>query len=528
MGYQRELETSVHMRLYSLKKMQIFLLVTVLSCIILISAVIGSLGPPVLSRNTHFGSQLLPTDRTLVTGFYKIHSDPVLLYQKELWLSAVIHQSEPPVAVSLPLTTTVSVMCRSYSPQISKTGTDDADPELGEVISIEKYQKNITLVCGGGQACNEFQLIHLASLNCSVYTFKVKLQGLPSATVSEKASEFDDVDELQEPRGPAFEVAEIEFITQTHNTSFSYFELLSRFVAFLGAFALLVTFSLAMRPFEYKHWTIEQRWTIGILVLLIFFYNPLHSLAFLLRGWIPQALDSFFQVSFYSGLLLFWLCVFDGLRVSQRTCCGFYCLRLLLTGVIWLTIIAFNGWLIHSEHTDPLFALASHATAVKVFVALLGVLAFIYLLCFLILLFRSYSELRDMPYYGTRLCYALAPIFLVVIDFFVVAGLRFRPSGTFFYRPVTTDLVVFDDGEQTPSGIAFTLYRSAFELSFSFGILFVCMLILVVAYSPAESAFTEANFLDDPNVSMAYDSDEDVLYGSDRDDIHLRGSIRNR
>ncbi len=36
----------------------------------------------------------------------------------------------------------------------------------------------------------------------------------------------------------------------------------------------------------------------------------------------------------------------------------------------------------------------------QVFLAVLGVLAFFYLLFFFILLFRAYSELRAMPYFG--------------------------------------------------------------------------------------------------------------------------------
>ncbi len=50
----------------------------------------------------------------------------------------------------------------------------------------------------------------------------------------------------EEKPGPAtapapMEVEEIEFITQTHNSTFGYFELISRFLAFLGVFGLIVS-----------------------------------------------------------------------------------------------------------------------------------------------------------------------------------------------------------------------------------------------------------------------------------------------
>lgn len=117
-------------------------------------------------------------------------------------------------------------------------------------------------------------------------------------------------------------------------------------------FANLQTgFCVSMRSFDWKYWTIEQKWTVMLLVLLLFFYSefdlncldrtatrflltkipnapisekitfgldPLHPLVYLLPGWIPQALDGFFQLSFYSFLLLFWLCVFDALRAVSE------------------------------------------------------------------------------------------------------------------------------------------------------------------------------------------------------------------
>jgi len=35
---------------------------------------------------------------------------------------------------------------------------------------------------------------------------------------------------------------------------------------------------------------------------------------FLINSWLPGMLDALFQVSFLCALLLFWLCVYHGLR----------------------------------------------------------------------------------------------------------------------------------------------------------------------------------------------------------------------
>lgn len=57
--------------------------------------------------------------------------------------------------------------------------------------------------------------------------------------------------EINRPVIPNFVITEIEFITQTRNPTFAYFEMLSRFVAFLAAFGLFVSyFCLFVHLFE--------------------------------------------------------------------------------------------------------------------------------------------------------------------------------------------------------------------------------------------------------------------------------------
>ncbi|KAM3174471.1 hypothetical protein ACTXT7_010466 [Hymenolepis weldensis] len=296
---------------------------------------------------------------------------------------------------------------------------------------------------------------------------------------------------------------------------------------------------------------------------------------YLLPGWIPGALDSFLAISFYTYLLLFWISAFDSLRGYKTTnqklsgnviagiiqllfiyltlimwklnfsskarnhwadtsCLCFYCPRFLITTAIWLLCIAFNGWILHREYADPLFNILQHATALKVFLALSGVLAFVYLLYFFVQLFRSYSELKAMPYYGLRLTLLLIPILFSTANFLIIMGVRFSPTGSvLFLRSPTTELIHSNStsGFQRPftsSCAAFPAFRSSFELSLNFGIAFSFCLLMALTYSPTRTALAEANYKDDPSVSLAYDQDEDVLFGSDHDDIHLRRTVRSR
>ncbi|VDM25591.1 unnamed protein product [Hydatigera taeniaeformis] len=95
MGYQRDLETTVHMRLYSMKKVHVFFYFLIFITIVFLSTVAGIMGPPVLTRNNHYATKILPEGRTLYDGFYKVIADPVMLFQREIWFSSVIHQGKP-------------------------------------------------------------------------------------------------------------------------------------------------------------------------------------------------------------------------------------------------------------------------------------------------------------------------------------------------------------------------------------------------------------------------------------------------
>ena len=42
--------------------------------------------------------------------------------------------------------------------------------------------------------------------------------------------------------------------------------------------------------------------------------DPVFPLTFLVNSWIPGVLDTIFQATFLSALLLYWLCIYHGVR----------------------------------------------------------------------------------------------------------------------------------------------------------------------------------------------------------------------
>ena len=86
------------------------------------------------------------------------------------------------------------------------------------------------------------------------------------------------------------------------------------------------------------------------------YIDPLFPLSFLIDSWLPGALDALFQASFLCALLLFWLCVYHGLRQNDRRWLIFYFPKVVLVGSIWLSMIVVAMWQEYEEVSDPTFS----------------------------------------------------------------------------------------------------------------------------------------------------------------------------
>lgn len=48
--------------------------------------------------------------------------------------------------------------------------------------------------------------------------------------------------------------------------------------------------------------------------MFVFILDPIFPLVFLINSWIPGMFDVIFQTTFISTLMLFWLCLYHGIR----------------------------------------------------------------------------------------------------------------------------------------------------------------------------------------------------------------------
>lgn len=135
-----------------------------------------------------------------------------------------------------------------------------------------------------------------------------------------------------------------------------------------------VNFPVIWLNVSFKGWRLNQapkyRWCVTVLV----FSDPFFPLSFLVNSWFPGTLDAFFQALFLSSLLLFWLCVYHGIRVQvasrlraftffkkkfqyflscttyfpvpqgERKCLTFYLPKLIIVGLLWLSAVTLGIW----------------------------------------------------------------------------------------------------------------------------------------------------------------------------------------
>lgn len=119
-----------------------------------------------------------------------------------------------------------------------------------------------------------------------------------------------------------------------------------------------------------------------------------------MNSWLPGMLDAVLQATFLCALLMFWLCIYHGLRQNERRFVSFYLVKIIVVLPIWLCAIVLATWEKCNELKDPTY---SHFVDTKNYN---GLKMFFYIACCMyvlylgLLLLRAYTELRSMPYFG--------------------------------------------------------------------------------------------------------------------------------
>uniref|UniRef100_H2MIQ7 Transmembrane protein 181 n=1 Tax=Oryzias latipes TaxID=8090 RepID=H2MIQ7_ORYLA len=409
------------------------------------------------------------------TGPFNLLSPPLTTYNQQLWLTCVMQAEK---AFQQPFEINVEL----------KGVMQDAS-----VMHINPvHQKPRMLHCG--TKCDEIIVLHLGYLNYTQYKVVVSFKGLENIT--------------HEIKVKIFTCLSSEFILfflflfcsqwKMYNPTFSQVEIWFRFVFVVLTFMVTCMFAHSLRKFSMRDWGIEQKWMSILLPLLLLYNDPFFPLSFLVNSWFPGTLDAFFQALFLSSLLLFWLCVYHGIRVQgERRFLTFYLPKLIIVGLLWLSAVTLGIWQTVNELQDPTYSYKidiANFQGMKVFFLIVVILYILYLI---FLIVRACSELKNMPYSDLRLKFLTALTFVVLMISVVILYLRFVPFASL------------------------TPYSPAEFLSF-YGLLNFYLYTLAFVYSPSKNALYDSQLKDNPAFSMLNDSDDEVIYGSDYEDMPLQ------
>lgn len=84
--------------------------------------------------------------------------------------------------------------------------------------------------------------------------------------------------------------------------------------------------------------------------------DPFFPLIFLMNSWLPGMLDAILQATFLCALLMFWLCIYHGLRQNERRFVSFYLVKIIVVLPIWLCAIVLATWEKCNELKDPTYS----------------------------------------------------------------------------------------------------------------------------------------------------------------------------
>ncbi|XP_056150395.1 transmembrane protein 181 isoform X2 [Lampris incognitus] len=460
------------MRLYTLSKRHFVLVFVVFLVCFGLTVFIGIAGPNIITEQEHSGDKLRMRNHSIKTGPFNLVSPPLTTYNQQLWLTCLMQVEHSSNVMDFQQHFDINVELKGVMQDATVTHIND-----------NVHQKPRTLHCGA--KCDEIIVVHLGYLNYTQYQIIVRFKGLENISYDIK----------------------VNFVWKMYNPTFSQVEIWFRFVFVVLTFMVTCMFAHSLRKFSMRDWGIEQKWMSILLPLLLLYNDPFFPLSFLVNSWFPGTLDAFFQALFLCALLLFWLCVYHGIRVQgERKCLTFYLPKLVIVGLLWLSAVTLGIWQTVNELQDPTYRYKvdiANFQGMKVFFLIIVALYVLYLI---FLIVRACSELKNMPYSDLRLKFLTALTFVVLVISMVILYLRFGAKA------------LQDDFVAELS----THYQNSAEFLSFYGLLNFYLYTLAFVYSPSKNALYDSQLKDNPAFSMLNDSDDEVIYGSDYEEMPLQ------
>lgn len=469
-------ERSVHMRLYSMHKREFVMVFLGFFTCFGLGIIIGLAGPPITStseitdRSILANTSLANDTSILGTGPFAMKTPLMTTYSQQLWLIARIVTDN----------NDDETYDKSFQISVGVEGITSKHTPLS-ILSEDNVRNRTRHLHCERNICKEFTVVHLGFIDYAHYIITVRFLGLESFHQK-------------------YTIKEITFYFKTYSPEFTQIEIWFRFIFLLFTFIVIIWYAHTLRRYPAVDWSIEQKWMSILLPLLLFYDNPFFPSIFLFNSWFPGMLDAVLQATFLCALLMFWLCIYHGLRQNERRFMRFYLPKVIVVLPIWLCAIVLATWEKCNELRDPTyshFVDTKNYNGFKLFFYIAGVMYIMYLS---LLVLRAYTELRSMPYFDMRLK------FLTLLMLFVLS----------ITITVTTCRFGFGILEDNFVASLNTTYHSSAQFMCFYGLLNFYLYTMAYVYSPNGRVSLElAVTKDNPAFSMINDSDEEVVYGSE-------------
>ncbi|KAL5282824.1 TMEM181 family protein [Megaselia abdita] len=438
-------ERSVHMRLYSMNKQEfVVVLIGFFTCFLL-GILIGLAGPPITKTNEITAKQIIANtsmaknSNVVSNGPFVMKTPLLTTYSQQLWLIAKVETEN----------NDDEKYDKSFHVSVAIEGITAEHKPLSIIDRGNENNRTRHLLCERNK-CEEFTVLHLGFLDYAHYIITLRFYGLESFHQK-------------------YNIKQITFYFKTYNPEFTQIEIWFRFIFMLFAFIVLCWYAHTLRKYSIYDWSIEQKW-IGLLLPLVLLYdNPFFPLVFIMNSSFPGMLDAFLQATFLCAMLMFWLCIYHGLRQNERRLTNFYLPKLLVVLPIWLCAIVLATWEKCNELRDPTyshFVDTKNYNAFKIFFFISGIMYILYLL---LLMLKAYTELRLMPYFDMRLK------FLTILMMFVIS----------ITLTVTMHRFGFGILEDNFVAKLNTTYKSSAQFMCFYGLLNFYLYTMAYVYSPS-------------------------------------------
>ncbi|XP_050534348.1 transmembrane protein 181 [Daktulosphaira vitifoliae] len=468
-------ERSVHMRLYSMNKREFIMIFVILLTAMGLVLFIGLTGPSITLTSKVSGIEVLKhTNGTLPQGPYIMKTPSLTVYNQRLWLISVVLTDNKDD----------EIYDKSFKIGMSIKGVTPQHEYIDVVKTLSQTSRKRHLLCER-QTCSQVLIAHIGYIHYTHYIFNVS---------------FYDLETFHKK----YQTKEVLFYYKSYNPGYTQMEIWFRLIYLLSTFGVLCYFANSLRKFPVVDWSYEQKWTIILLPLLIFFNNPFFPLTLLTGNEFIGLCDGIFQVTFICAILFFWLCIYHGLRQNERRLITFYLPKAILVSPFWFCGIMIAKYRHINEFDDPAFSYEIDTIAFSNIKLCVNIFTFVYGLYLVCLILRAYSDLRSMPYFDARLKFVSISMAISLLICFIITYMRYG----------------FGLIEDTFAADLNTEYMSSALFMTFYGIFNFYVYSLAAVYSPTKRPGYESSITkDNPAFSMVNDSEEDGPYGSD-DECH--------